>query len=697
MPDELRARLTAAVGQRYEVADEIGRGGMGVVYRARDVRLRRAVAIKLLPPELAFRDEVRSRFLREAQTAAQLSHPNVVPIYSVDEMDGLVFFVMALIEGESLAAYLKRERRTSMDLARRVLRDVADALAYAHARTIVHRDIKPDNILLDRVTGRTVVSDFGIARAAEGDSRLTVTGIAVGTPAYMSPEQAMGEREIDGRSDLYSLGVVGYHMLTGELPFQAANTPSMLMKHISDRARPIRELRPDIAPGLEHGIERAMEKKPEQRWPDASAFREAIANDTPRARAVSEPAQRNAGVNRPEAAAAEPLPRNDRTPWPAQPASFHQAVRQSAVPRSADRPKQPAVPPPQRPPTPPAWLGPAGPGAMPSNPPIPAWMPASWREVRKQQRAFERGQRRLMREQEKAYGQLQHAGLNPAHEPPVEFRIRAFRMHIARVGTSAAVLAGINFLTSPFVPWFLVPAAFMSISVLRRGGALWAEGVRARDVFGKDARLPATTGIAAPGAAPTSGAPSAQLVAQRLAQRAAALAPPDVLAGPHGVDVRRAVEDQASIVEAIAKLPKTDREMIPDVNPTVDSLVERVVALAVALHRIDDDVTPGTIARIDERIAAASAEPESTEREKKLTLLRRQRSTLDDLLSRREGLLAQLDSASMMLQNIRLDLIALRNAGVQSSIDEVSSATQEARALSRDIGHVLDAAKQVRD
>ena len=179
-----------------------------------------------------------TRFLREAQTAAQLSHPNIVPIYSVDEVDGLVFFVMALVEGESLGVHLKRERRVPFDFARRVLRDVADALAYAHARSIVHRDIKPDNILMDRVTGRTLVSDFGIARAAEGDSRLTVTGIAVGTPAYMSPEQAIGEREIDGRSDLYSLGVVGYQMLTGELPFSANNTPAMLMKHINEAPRP---------------------------------------------------------------------------------------------------------------------------------------------------------------------------------------------------------------------------------------------------------------------------------------------------------------------------------------------------------------------------------------------------------------------------------------------------------------------------
>jgi hypothetical protein len=180
-------------------------------------------------------------------------------------------------------------------------------------------------------------------------------------------------------------------------------------------------------------------------------------------------------------------------------------------------------------------------------------------------------------------------------------------------------------------------------------------------------------------------------------QRAAALVPHEVLDGPHGTHVMRAAEDELAIVDAIGKLSKTDRDMIPDVKPTVDSLVERVASLAQALHRLDHDVTPDTLARLDARIALAAAEPESGDREKKLALLRRQRETLDDLRGRRDSLASQLDSASLMLQNIRLDLVALRAAGVQSSIDDVSTATQEARALSRDIGHVLEAAKQVRE
>jgi serine/threonine-protein kinase len=684
MPDELRARLSAAVGARYEIADEIGRGGMGVVYRARDVRLRRAVAIKVLPPELAFREEVRSRFLREAQTSAQLSHPNIVPIYSVDEVDGLVFFVMALVEGESLGAYIKREGRAPLEFARRVLRDVADALSYAHGRSIIHRDIKPDNVLMDRLTGRTLVSDFGIARAAEGDSRLTVTGIAVGTPAYMSPEQATGERDIDGRSDVYALGVVGYQLLTGDLPFAANNTPAMLMKHINQDPRPIRELRPDISPGLERAIERAMAKKPDQRWPDANGFREALFDDSPRSVPLRDAVDPLAGASRPDAG----------QPSPQAPAT-HRAVRDVVLPaRTA-----PAAPPPvaAAPPALPPWM-PQHVPADGSQPGIPSWMPNSWRDVRREWRQYSKDQRRLMREQIREQRRARAQGVlmppvEPGQEVPVEYRIRAFRMHVARVGTSAAVLAGINFVTSPLVPWFLVPAAFMSLSVLRRGGALWAEGVRLRDIFGKDARLPVTSGGRGAAAAQTLGAPAAS----RAPQRAAALVQREVLDGPHGAKVLRAAEDEAEIIEAIGKLAKTDRDMIPDVRPTVESLMERVAALAQALQRLDQDVTPETLARIDSRIAAASAEPESSDREKKLALLRRQRATLDDLLSRRESLVSQLDSASLMLQNIRIDLIALRAAGVQSSIDDASSATQEARALSRDIGHVLEAAKQVRD
>jgi len=265
---------------------------MGIVYRAKDRRLKRLVAIKLLPPELGFRSEIKTRFLREAETAAQLSHPNIVPIYSVDERDGLVYFVMALVEGPTLAKKMYEDGQLPVDDTRRMLREVSDALAYAHARGVIHRDIKPDNILLDKESGRAMVTDFGIARAIQegSDSRLTATGVAIGTPAFMSPEQAAGDREIDGRTDLYALGVVGYQMLAGRLPFQAATTASMLMKQITERPTPVNHLRSDCPHDLAATIMSLLEKEPENRLPSAMALSRALAGDTTAIPAVTESA-----------------------------------------------------------------------------------------------------------------------------------------------------------------------------------------------------------------------------------------------------------------------------------------------------------------------------------------------------------------------------------------------------------------------
>src|ERR687895_408423 len=273
-PDlELRALVERALSSSYEIGNELGRGGMGIVYRAKDRRLKRAVAIKVLPPELSYRSEIRSRFLREAETAAQLSHPNIVPIYTVDEEGGIVYFVMACVDGLNLARKLHEHGRLPVADTRRILRQVGEALAYAHGRGVIHRDIKPDNILLDSDTGRAMVTDFGIARAVqEGDVRLTATGVAIGTPAFMSPEQAAGDKEIDGRSDLYSLGVVAYQMLTGDLPFSAASTASMLMKHLTERAVPVEQKRPEVPPDFAATVMTLLEKEPERRFPSASSF-----------------------------------------------------------------------------------------------------------------------------------------------------------------------------------------------------------------------------------------------------------------------------------------------------------------------------------------------------------------------------------------------------------------------------------------
>src|SRR2546422_751983 len=281
----LAARLVKALGSSYTVEGALGRGGMGVVYKARDERLKRQVAIKVLPPELGFREEIRIRFLREAETAARLSHPHIVPIHSVGEApDGLVYFVMAFVDGESVAGKLSRRGRLPPEEARRVMLETADALGAAHALGIIHRDVKPDNILLEGSRGRVVVTDFGIAKALSsttGPATLTATGVAIGTPHYMSPEQAAGDREIDGRSDIYSLGVVSYQMLTGELPFHAPTVPGILMKHITERAPLVTDKCRECPEDLAACVMRSLEKDPEDRWPTADALRRALQAPNP--------------------------------------------------------------------------------------------------------------------------------------------------------------------------------------------------------------------------------------------------------------------------------------------------------------------------------------------------------------------------------------------------------------------------------
>ncbi len=321
---ELRSLVERALSAHYELDSEIGRGGMGVVYRAKDRRLKRTVAIKILPPELAFRSEIKTRFLREAEMAAQLNHPNIVDIYAVDEAGGIVYFVMAYITGDNVAKLLHEHGALPIDQTRRILRDVADALAYAHERGVIHRDIKPDNILIDADSGRPMVTDFGIARAvSEGETRLTATGIAIGTPTYMSPEQAAGERAIDGRSDLYSLGILGYQMLSGEPPFVANSTPAILVKHVSERPTPIEQRRSDVPPDLARVIMQLLEKDPANRFPSAGAV--VVALDTGRVPTYSSSGSRAVSTAAPgPSAPAAPAAAN--YPSSAQPQSYGERV-----------------------------------------------------------------------------------------------------------------------------------------------------------------------------------------------------------------------------------------------------------------------------------------------------------------------------------------------------------------------------------
>src|SRR6266699_2581054 len=221
--------LQELLAGRYSIERELGRGGMGIVLLARDVALDRPVAIKLLPPHLATRPDERDRFLQEARTAAGLSHPNIVPIHLVEARGELVLFVMGFVDGETLRERVERAGPLPPRLATKLLQEVAWALGAAHQRGVIHRDVKPDNIMIERATERAVVTDFGIALGRRGAQ--PVGGAVTGTARYMSPEQACGER-VDARSDVYSLGATFFYALTGRAPFEAANVPAIITKHV---------------------------------------------------------------------------------------------------------------------------------------------------------------------------------------------------------------------------------------------------------------------------------------------------------------------------------------------------------------------------------------------------------------------------------------------------------------------------------
>ena len=254
-----------ALAPNYILERELGRGGMGAVYLARDVRLERPVAIKFLPPEMAMREDLRARFLQETRTAASFSHPNIVPVHAIEERDNILCFVMGYVDGETLTTRVKRAGPLSPNEATRLLQECAWALSYAHGRGVVHRDVKPDNILIDRGSGRALITDFGIARSQNATSGLTMVGELIGTPQYMSPEQATGEA-LDGRSDLYSLGVVAFFALTGRLPFDSSSAHGYLTAHITKPAPPLASVRPDVPPALASAVDKLLQKDQAQRF-----------------------------------------------------------------------------------------------------------------------------------------------------------------------------------------------------------------------------------------------------------------------------------------------------------------------------------------------------------------------------------------------------------------------------------------------
>jgi serine/threonine-protein kinase len=276
-PDRLFLDFQSAIAGRYSLEREVGRGGMGVVYLAREVRLDRSVAIKLLPPSKTADPKLRERFLREARTAAKLSHPNIIPIHAVEEIGEFVFFAMAYIEGETLTERVRRRGPLVPSEGARVLRDVAWALAYAHGQGVIHRDVKPDNILLE-VTGRVLVADFGIAGVVAGAGALAGGGgggEVIGTPEFMSPEQALGE-QVDARSDLYSLGIVGFFALSGTLPFEGHRATDVLARQVTEMAPPLASVAPGVPRRIAQSIDRCLAKDRADRADGPAALAEQL-------------------------------------------------------------------------------------------------------------------------------------------------------------------------------------------------------------------------------------------------------------------------------------------------------------------------------------------------------------------------------------------------------------------------------------
>ena len=611
----LVTRLSQALGSSYTLEGEIGRGGMGVVFNARDERLKRQVAVKVLPPELAFREEIRLRFVREAETAARLSHPHIVPIHSVGESpDGLVYFVMAYVDGESLGAKLKRRGRLPPDEARRIMQETADALGAAHAFGIIHRDVKPDNILLEGSRGRVVVTDFGIAKALSsttGGATLTATGVAIGTPHYMSPEQAAGDREIDGRSDIYSLGVVAYQMLAGELPFQAPTVPGILMKHITERAPLVTDRRPEVPEDLAACVMRSLEKDPEDRWPTADALRRALE-------------ARSATMHRPRRSSAPSPSRGVRAPAP-------------------------LAPPPLR------GRGAGGAGGAGAA-----------------GRALDQRAQRVDRMRDRPR-------LAPSGEPEI---VRELRSRFVTWASVCGSLFIIDVATGNHTPgWSLFVAAIWGgTALVPRYIRLWHAGYSWRDVF---ARPPAPDAI------------EARLAAVGSRPVDLPRATTDEFGG-HAEPIQQARSDRKAILRIVDRLPKSERKLLPDVVATADALLNRAEELARTLHAMSGSVDRGALARLEEKIQATKHQADTTERNRQAGLLERQRQALTDLLTRRQLVADQLESCVLAMQNVRFDLLRLRSAGVAVALDDLTRATQQARALSRDVDHVIAAAGEIK-
>ena len=309
---EITERLTAAIADRYRIERELGEGGMATVYLAQDVKHDRKVALKVLRPELAAVIGAE-RFLQEIKVTANLQHPHILPLHDSGEAHTFLYYVMPFVEGETLRERLQREKQLAIEEAIEISRNVASALDYAHRQGVIHRDIKPENILLH--DGQALVADFGIAIAvsAAGGTRLTETGLSIGTPQYMSPEQAMGDRELDARSDVYSLGAMLYEMLAGDPPYTGSTAQAIVAKVITEKAPPVTAHRDTVPPHVAASLQKALNKLPADRFHTAAEFAEALINP----QSISLTAGDAATLGQATVAPSRPLAKMTALVWPA--------------------------------------------------------------------------------------------------------------------------------------------------------------------------------------------------------------------------------------------------------------------------------------------------------------------------------------------------------------------------------------------
>jgi len=641
--DELGTHVAQVLSANYELESEVGRGGMGIVYCARDKRLKREIAIKVLPPELSFRADIRQRFLREAETAAQLNHPNIVPIYTVEERENLVYFVMSYIKGDNLGQRLQQHGPIPSVEVRRILREVADALAYAHHRNVIHRDIKPDNIIIDEETGRAMVTDFGIARALtdSGDSRLTATGMAIGTPAYMSPEQSAGDHAIDGRSDLYSLGVVGYQMLCGQPPFVANNTPSMLVKHLSERPVPVDERWPDLPRDLSRAVMMCLEKDPNDRFPSAAAFAEALNGGSmptlaTRASTAAIPPQARREIHEVTSSVRDRYTPATQTPYtPSSPtpeelskwnAPMVVAFRRKLAPYLAVN----------------AILVPI---SLFSNHDFLA-LSIIWTAFL----AFR-------------YSKLWAAGYDWRD---------VFRQPRDRLMFDVAAET--------------IDDARALFDDKKRAEVRARARSRGQGLFSPISPLPSMQSFQP---YPRAGGPTTSPIS--------AGAPGPFVDSRYGSAIREAESDHREIHRQLLNMPPDEREQIPEVATSADAVFRKVQQLALSLSDMDRGAGRESPEVVEKEISTLESQANpldytaSEGRVRRLAFLRRERRALVEVDRKKKEAQEKLDNCRQLLRSMRLELVRFRTGGLNAQPTGLTMVTQQAQSVVREMGYLSEA------